>query len=280
MGRGAEGRRSAKPAEAVYGSSTSMLRGYRFDARAVALFLLRPRALWAVEPKINNSSETINGELVSVTAWHAQALTNVTWNIPTWKQNASHVIVIAWDEEATDIWLFGIDNISSRANNHPSSTSAMSFYLPAADESIFDACTLRGDAFNSSSKDAFHTDEKWTPSTSVDLVDETTWWYAASLSQDTPTATTLTSGAGNASVMLTKPGLYSVCLLMGNETCVVEECANFTVYQPSYDFLEASSDTCLVTNFASRTRVHFTTERKSDILHMRLRRSMIFSTCA
>lgn len=229
-----------------------MLRGCCFNAWAVPLFSLRPRALWATYPKINNSSETINGELISVTAWHAQALTNVTWNIPAWKQNASHMIVIAWDEEATDVWLFGIDNISSRANTPPS-TSATSFYWPAMDEPTYDACTLRGDAFNSSLQDAFHTEENWAPTTSVDLADETTWWYAASLSQDAPTATTLTSGAGNASIMLTEPGLYSVCLLTGNDTCVVEECANFTVYQPSYDFLEASIAACLMASFANRT---------------------------
>lgn len=236
----------------MYDGLESMLRCCCFNARAVALFLLRPRALWAMTPKINNANETINGDLISVTAWHAQTLTNVTWDIPAWKQDASHSIVITWDEEATDIWLFGIDNISSRANNPPSS-SATSFYWPALDVPAFDACTLRGDAFNSSSKDAFHREENWTPSTSVDLADETTWWFAATLSQDAPTATTLTSGAGNASVMLTEPGLYSICLLTGNETCVVEECANFTVYQPSYDFLEASIGACLVTNLASRT---------------------------
>eukprot|EP00904_Undaria_pinnatifida_P013138 jgi/Undpi1/8955/HiC_scaffold_26.g11416.m1 len=178
---------------------------------------------------------------MSVTAWHAQTPTNITWDIPASNQSSNHVIVIAWDEEATDMWLFGVDNISSRAHSQPESTSAASFYWPVADAAVFDAtCNLRDDAFNSTSKDAFHDKENWAPA-SVDLADETAWWYLASLSQDAPTATTLTSGEGNVSVMLTEPGLYSICLLIGNQTCAVEECANFTVYQPPYDFLEASA---------------------------------------
>lgn len=158
------------------------------------------------------------------------------------------MIVFIWDEEATEEawWLSNTDNVSSRAVSPPSSTASDSRYVPYIGGEEIVECTFQDDAFDSRSDDAFITDEN-RELVSVDLADGHTWWYTASLSQERPNATTATSGVGQASVLLSEPGFYTACLLLvtggddsSDERCPDEECVNITVYQPPYNFLEAS----------------------------------------
>lgn len=209
----------------------------------------------AIEPQTSTSSATVEGGVLSVTSWHAQTLTNISWEIPLVTQNASNIIAFTWDEEATEEawWLANPDNVS-RAESPPSSTepsasSTLDDFLSIADDirSLY-PCTFRPSAFHSQSKDAFNTDAA-RQHISVDLADERTWWFTATLGQEMPNATSLTSGVGEASVVLSEPGFYSACLLKvigsggDNETCLAEECVDFTVYQPPYDFLEVGGQT-------------------------------------
>ncbi|CAM9280664.1 unnamed protein product, partial [Pylaiella littoralis] len=202
----------------------------------------------AVEPQTSSASATADGNFLSVTSWHARTLTNISWNIPDPTQDARHLIVFIWDEEATEEawWLSDNDNISSRAVSPPSSTASDSRYVPYIGGEEIVECTFQDDAFDSRSDDAFITDEN-RELVSVDLADGHTWWYTASLSQERPNATTATSGVGQASVLLSEPGFYTACLLLvtggddsSDERCPDEECVNITVYQPPYNFLEAS----------------------------------------
>lgn len=213
-------------------------RRYCLKKWAVQLLLL-PQAAWSANPRVSDAGTTIDGDFISVTSWHARSLTNISWDIPTSRQHAHHVIAFTWDEDATMDWLFDSDSNSTRADNPPSFTSATSYYLPVEDESVFDACNFRSGAFNSSSEDAFYTDTN-EALVSVKLTDGVTWWYTASFNQEMPASASNTSGVGKATVMLTKPGFYTACLLLPTETCIVEDCINITVYQPPYDFLEAS----------------------------------------
>lgn len=206
------------------------------------LVVLQRRGGDATFPRISNSSATVFGDLISATTWHARALTSISWDIPVWKQDTFHAIVVIWDQEATTEWRFGSNvNVSSRADSPPSSAST-SYYDPSLypDEPTFEDCTFRGDAFNSYSRNTFFTDENRAQVT-VDLGDSTTWWYTASLDQVAPSGTSATSGVGNASVLLSEPGFYSACLLLANETCETIECINITVFQPPYDFLEVGT---------------------------------------
>lgn len=212
----------------------------------VGLLLLHVRQTVSVmSPKISNTSSFFNGTYISVTSWHARTLTNISWSIPLGVRNMSHVISFVWEEKGTASWLYGNENVSSRATPFPSSTSMshddgvlVSDDGPSSNLS----CTFRDNAFHSNSKNAFFTDENRAFVT-PDLANETTWWYTASLGQKTPTVMTPTSGEGNASVLLSEPGLYSVCLLGDYETCSVEECVSISVYQPLYDFLEVRTVT-------------------------------------
>lgn len=218
----------------------------------VVLSLARVQ-VFAVDPQISNSSAKYDGDLLSVTSWHARTLTNISWEVSDYRQSASHLIVFTWDEEATTSLWWESENGTSRADSPPSSTSSStsSSYSPLIGEDAGDTCTFREDAFDSHSQDAFNTDDN-RALISVDLADGNTWWYTASLNQNRPVATTLTSGVGQASVLLSEPGFYTACLLVvaggdgdhgGDETCSTEECVDVTIFQPPYDFLEASMHT-------------------------------------
>lgn len=198
----------------------------------------------AVDPQTSNSTATVDGDLLFVTSWHARTLTNISWEIPLWRQNSTHLIVVVWDEEETEeIWWPSDPDDNSRAESPPTSTTYSS-YIPSIgeDQPARDLCTYSWDAFESPPSDAFATDAN-RALVSVDLVDEHTWWFTASLDQDRPHATSPTSGVGQASVLLSEPGFYTACLLVvvgDDETCPPEECVDFTVYQPPYDFLEVA----------------------------------------
>lgn len=225
------------------------------------LLLLLAGPTSSINPQTSTSSATVHGGLLSVTSWHARTLTNVSWEIPLVRQNASHIIAFTWDEEATEEawWLADTDNVS-RTESPPSSPETISSdtsITSGSDDFLGQAhdirvspypCTSRPSAFHSQSTDAFNTDAA-RQHTSVDLADERAWWYTATLRQEMPDTTSLTSGVGNASVLLSEPGFYSACLLMvigsggDNKSCSAEECLDFTVYQPPYDFLEVGGQT-------------------------------------
>ncbi|CAM9190156.1 unnamed protein product, partial [Hapterophycus canaliculatus] len=205
--------------------------------------------LSSVDPRTSNASTTFDGDLLlSVTSWHARSLTNVSWDVPAERQDASHLVIFTWDEERTlsSWWELGINNLS-RAESPPTSAST-SAYLPSQSGDESPTCTFRQDAFDSTSQNAFNTDPQ-RAQVSVDLADGSVWWYIASLGQERPEATTLSSGVGRASVLLSEPGIYTACLLViasdddgdDHEICSAEECVDIAVYQPPYDFLEASS---------------------------------------
>lgn len=212
--------------------------------------LLVPRLplTWAASSKISYSSEINRGDLISVTSWHARTLTDISWDIPASMQDSSHLIIFIWNEAATELWRFGETNVSSRADSPPlnASSSSSSTQSPSADSYTADiagdefvplVCTGVSDAFESSPKDIYFTEENQALVTPA-LADGKSWWYTASLDQDAPNATSPTSAVGEASVLLSEPGWYSVCLFLADSTCALEECVNITVYQPPYDFLE------------------------------------------
>lgn len=199
-------------------------------------------------PRVDNSSTTMSGEYISSTAWHARTLTNISWDIPARKAQTLHVIVISLDEDATESWRFDDsgDN-TTRAETPPSQTTTWTSYFDAEipplspDEALSGSCAIQYEVFTPSLNDTFYRQEKQEQVTPV-LADSSMWWYTASLDQEKPTAaTSLNATVGTASVLLSEPGLYTACLLVGNETCYEEECVDITVYQPPDDFIEVSN---------------------------------------
>lgn len=220
--------------------------------KLLLLLLLAPAS--AIEPQTSNSGATVDGGILSVTSWHAQTLTNVSWEIPLVDQDDSNIIVFTWDEVATEEAWWPTEN-ASRAVSPPSTTAptpspTLPPFVGQSDDPI-PQCAFRTRSFDSQSKGAFNT-EAARQHVSVDLVDNRTWWYTATLSQEMPNTTSLTSGVGQASILLSEPGFYTACLLRevvdSSEACQEQECIDFTVYQPPNDFLEvggkANSLTC------------------------------------
>lgn len=227
------------------------------------LLLLLAAQASATEPQTSDSWATVAGNLLSVSSWHAQTMTNVSWEIPSVRQDASHIIAFTWDEEATEEAWWQADNIT-RAVSPLSPTSSLDdddpivfdddYGTPTISDDPF-PCIFRPSAFLSQSKDAFNTDAN-RRLISVDLADKRTWWFTATLGQERPNTTSITSGVGQASILLSEPGFYSACLLTvigdddgDNATCLEEECINVTVYQPPYDFLEVGGQTFSLARF-------------------------------
>ena len=227
-----------------------LLRWVVLDKVLLPLLLAAPAS--AIEPQTSNSGATVDGDLLSVTSWHAQTLTNVSWDIPLVRQYASHAIVFYWNQEATEEAWWRTDNVSRAASppaffNSSSSDSDLPDFVGTTSGGD-EACTIRTASFDSESKNAFST-EAARQHVSVDLVDKRTWWFTATLSQEMPNTTSLTSGVGQASVLLSEPGFYTACLfeIRGNyHVCSYEECVEFTVFQPPYDFLEVGGKLSLL----------------------------------
>lgn len=222
-------------------------------------------------PRVKNSSMTNSGQFLSSTAWHARELTNVSWEIATGDINRLHLIVVSWDEAATETWRFdddsSADNDTTRAESPPSETTSStshttSDYVPqtSQDEALPASCAIRYEAYTAHTNDTFYQEETRQQALPPVLVNSSTWWYTASLDQEEPTATSNASIAGTASMLLSEPGLYFACLLVGNETCYEEECVNITVYQPPEDFLEVSMRGGLM-EIEERYRVLYTSSR-------------------
>lgn len=209
------------------------------DLIGVALFCSFTVA--AATPQTSNHSFNYTGAYFSIETWHAHTLTNISWDIPFETANSRHLIVLSWDEDATEIWRFGDENDTSRSNIPPSWTtwSSSLIYPISGDEGVSEERLCWENAYNPSSTGTFFVEKNWALVT-VNLSDSTTWWYTASLNQEVPTDTSPTSTVGNTSVMLSEPGTYFACLFVANDSCEVEECVNFTVVQPPYDFMEVS----------------------------------------
>lgn len=202
------------------------------------------RRVVAVIPRISNESTTTHGDFISSTAWHPRTRTNISWSVPASEAHRLHLIVVFWDELATATWRFGDtnDNTTRRANTPPPTTSSWtSYYVPplSRDKYLPESCAIRYEVYTPSPRDTFYTEMDRGLVTS-NLTEASTWWYTATLGQEEPRRTSDSSTVGNTSVLLSEPGLYFACLLLGNHTCHQEECINFTVYQPPYDFIEVS----------------------------------------
>lgn len=223
-------------------------------------------------PRVSNSSVTNSGEFLSSTAWHARELTNISWGIATGDINRLHLIVVSWDEAATETWRFdddgSADNDTTRAESPPSGTTSStshstSDYVPqtSQDEALPESCAIRYEVYTAHLNDTFYQEETRQQALPPVLVNSSTWWYTASLDQEKPTATSNTSVAGTASMLLSEPGLYFACLLVGDETCYEEECVNITVYQPPEDFLEVSVRGRLMAGIEEEYRVWYMRNR-------------------
>lgn len=223
----------------------------------IVILLLKIIVAEAATPQTQNSSITYSGIHLTAEVWHARTITNISWDIPASVTDAYNtLVVVSWDEEATDLWRFGDENDTSRADTPPSWTDWSSSYLPrpTSDEPIsdddfeYETCAFWEYVYAASSEGTFYTEENQARVTANLSDSNQSWWYTASLGHGAPinATTSGTSTTGNVSVLLSEPGVYTVCLFIVNDTCDFEECVEVTVVQPDLDFVEvrAEYDTC------------------------------------
>lgn len=165
-------------------------------------------------------------------AWHARSLTNVSWQLPTGSASAQDRVIIFWDTLATGLLRFG--NIMNETSiSVTSSLTTLHTVFPEEMGAGSDICNYT--AYETDQRNAFHS-ESLSGESTVDLEDSLAWWYTSSLAQEVDGAET--SDQGESLVLLSDPGVYFVCLLLGNDSCEATECLELMVYQPPYDFME------------------------------------------
>lgn len=186
-------------------------------------------------PFTSNSSNRQNGSHLSVEAWHARSLTEISWELPNGSADPRDRVVIFWDKFATDVVRFGSTVNATNRLATSSSSSASAGYQILPEEMGVGSGVCNYTAYETGQRNAFYSQSMIEEST-VTLEDSSAWWYTSSLAQEVHE--TEASHQGEASVSLSDPGIYFVCLILANNTCEPIECLEVAVYQPPYDFME------------------------------------------
>lgn len=185
-------------------------------------------------PFTSNSSSRHDGSHLSVEAWHARSLTEISWELTNGSADLRDRVVIFWDKFATNVVRFGSTvNATNRLATSSSSASAGYQILPEEMGAGSSVCNYT--AYETGQRNAFYS-QSMIEESSVTLEDSSAWWYTSSLAQEVHE--TEASNQGEASVPLSDPGIYFVCLILANNTCEPIECLEVAVYQPPYDFME------------------------------------------
>lgn len=193
---------------------------------------------------VSNSTATYNSTHLSVEAWHAEALTNVSWNLRDRRSaDLRDRIIVYWDEEATSLLRFGanediINRSSMSSTSSSSSSAATNEYTGFPDEigAGSDICNLT--AYTMDPLHPFDNEGISEGATvGLEIDGYSTWWYTSTLVQEVYSSAT-EADQGNASVLLGEPGLYIVCFVPGDEECIALDCVKVRVYQPPYDIIQ------------------------------------------
>lgn len=203
--------------------------------RSVALILcvwLCSFIVASAAPFTTNSSTSYNGTYLSVEAWHARSLTDISWRISSGLAHFQDRVAVFWDKHATELVRFGTTvTLTNRSAISSSSSSTYTLFLEMGAGSH--VCNYT--AYETDQRNAFYNATGGKAST-VTLDDSRAWWYTSSLAQETNQ--TDPSDHGRALVLLSDPGIYFVCLILANDSCNAVECLEMVIYQPPYDFME------------------------------------------
>lgn len=194
----------------------------------------------------SNSSTTYNATYLSAEAWHARSLTQVSWDLqgdPS-AVEAHHRdrILVFFDAIGTNLLRFasadGTSQSTTSSSSSSSSSSSTAEYIAFPDDmgTGTDVCTY--DAYVVDPSRPFDNNALSQNGTAV-LQNSSTWWYTSTLGQHAEkTVAGNASGFGSANVLLGDPGVYFVCLVLGEEDCIARDCLEMRVYQPPSDFLQ------------------------------------------
>lgn len=197
----------------------------------------------------SNSSIAYNATYLSAEAWHAQSLTQVSWDLQQGEPSAIEAhhrdrMLVFFDALGTNLLRFGSTDDTSQSTSSSSSSSSSS---PLADYIAFpddmgtgtDVCAY--DAYVVDPSRPFN-NNALSQNGTAELQNSSAWWYTSTLGQLAEKTTAGdASGLGSVSILLGDPGAYFVCLVLGEEDCIAKDCLEIRVYQPPNDFLEVGS---------------------------------------
>lgn len=187
----------------------------------------------------SNTSAEYRSTYLTAQAWHARTLTNISWSLPDGIASSQDKILVFWDKIRTELFRFGSsasDSQTAFSISVTASTVSGTNTFPEGMGKGSDVCDYETyDANGTAKANAFYTAELYRNAT-VELEDSRgTWWYTSTLGQQ---AVDSRSSTGEALVLLSDPGFYITCLILGNDSCVALDCLELAVYQPPYDYME------------------------------------------
>lgn len=189
-------------------------------------------------PLISNTSAEYRSAYLTAKAWHTRVLTNITWTLPDEATGSEDKILVFWDKIATEVPRSGSSGFESQTSPSTSATASTSSgtNFPEGIGNGSDVCEYETyDTDGTAKTNAFYIAGLYRNAT-VQLEDSRgTWWYTSTLDQQ---AVDNRSNTGEALVLLSDPGIYAVCLVLGNDSCAAADCLELAVYQPPYDYME------------------------------------------
>jgi hypothetical protein len=183
------------------------------------------------EPVLTTAAKTFNGTFLRVSAFHTRDVTNITWSVPAARASAQDYIVVYEDKLASHTW-FQTWNPWLVDLDPPADAVDLS---AVADVNWCDRTAVA--PFVHDVMSAFHSPAVLAQALPLNE----TLFYAGSKARE---PNVVVAAAGSASVALTEPGLYKVCLFLQSpaDPCLPVECVTVELYQPPYDYLEVEAN--------------------------------------
>jgi hypothetical protein len=183
------------------------------------------------QPVLIGAAKTTAGTYLTAVSYHTREVTNITWSIPALSASALDYIVVYEDKFQSHTW-FQTWNPWLEDLDPPD--EAVDFTV------VTDVkwCNRTAVApFVHDVRSAFHSPAVLARALSLNE----TLFYTGSKAREPNVTVTAT---GSASVALTEPGLYQVCVFLHSDLhpCLPSECLTVELYQPPYDYLEVESN--------------------------------------
>jgi hypothetical protein len=203
------------------------------------------------DPVVTAAANTFTGTYLTAVSYHTRDVTNITWSVPPARASPQDYIAVYEDKFASHTWfqtwnpwLVDLDPPPNVVNR----TAA-----------AVDWCDTTAVApFVHNVLSAFHSPAVLAQALSLNE----TLFYTGSKARE---ANAVVAATGTASIALTEPGLFKVCLFLHSEAdpCVPAECITVELYQPPYDYLEVESNN-LVEPVTIRFNMGVTTATPGD----------------
>jgi hypothetical protein len=183
------------------------------------------------EPVLIATANTTAGTYLTGVSYHTREVTNITWSIPVLSASALDYIAVYEDKFQSHTWF-------QKWNPWLEDLDPPDGAVDLTVETAVDWCNRTAVApFVHDVRSAFHSPAVLARALSLNE----TLFYTGSKAR---VANAAVAATGGASIALTEPGVFKVCLFLHSDIdhCVPTECITVELYQPPYDYLEVESN--------------------------------------